>query len=228
MGRRLDITGERYGKLVALYPTSKYEKSGGISWMFRCDCGNLKECSTNSVRRGLIKSCGCLHKPHGESKTRLHRIWCGMRERCRIDNTGFHKNWAGRGIKVCDEWNRYPLFKEWALSHGYTDDLTIDRIDNNGDYEPANCRWISYREQLRNTRTNHYVTINGESHIVPDWCEILQTVTPSTVYQRVKKYGWTFEKALTTPSHRGKRWRLENARKNKSLSDQQGDESKGI
>ena len=200
----LDVTGERYGRLVALRRVDKKYKNRGHYWAFQCDCGNVKEYPLNSVRAGLVKSCGCLHRPHGKSKTRLHRIWCDMRERCRNDGHKSHERWAGKGITVCEEWNDYLTFEEWALSHGYKDDLTIDRIDNDKGYNPDNCRWATYSEQARNTSHNRYININGESHIVKDWCEILKTVTPSTVYKRVRNYGWSIEKALTTPNMRSK------------------------
>lgn len=137
-----------------------------------------------------------------DKRTRLYRIWSGMRGRCKKDGSEYHKNWGGRGVSVCDEWNDFNTFREWAIKNGYDETLTIDRINNDGDYEPSNCRWITYKEQSRNMRSNRYIEINGEQHIIPDWCEILGTVTPSTVYARMRKYGWTAEKALLTPGQK--------------------------
>lgn len=202
---RIDITGDKYGKLTAIKPSTRKTKGGGYYWLFRCDCGKEKEIPSNSVRSGLIKSCGCLVKPHGETKTRLHRIWVNMRMRC-IHGGQY---WGLKGISVCKEWEDYLTFKKWAMENGYSDNLTIDRIDGNGNYEPGNCRWATYKEQANNLKTNRKITINGETHNVKEWCELLQIVTASTVYRRVR-CGWGYEEAITTPNQRKKGvWRLE-------------------
>lgn len=196
MGQYKDITGEKYGKLTAIRPVERRTKSGGIIWLFECECGNTKEIPANSVRSGLVKSCGCLHKKHGDTRTRLFNIWVDMRMRCKHKG---QKHWHDKGIKVCAEWDDYLSFKKWALSSGYKDGLTIDRIDSEGDYTPENCRWATYKEQSRNLSSNRWVTINGNSKLVKDWCEELKIVSPATVYRRVREYGWTYEKAITTP-----------------------------
>lgn len=198
MGKKLDITGERYGKLVALYPV--YSDKGQWVWMFQCDCGKQKEIKTNSVRVGSVKSCGCTFRKHGETKTRLYNIWVDMRQRCKKDGKPEHDNWGNRGITVCDEWNDYITFRDWSLQNGYSDELTIDRIDNNKGYYPGNCRWATYSEQAKNTRKSRLIEMDGESHTVKDWCEKLQIVSPCTAYRRVRQYGWSYEKALTTPA----------------------------
>lgn len=135
---------------------------------------------------------------------RLYNIWVDMRQRCKTDGHAAHKYWGGKGIKVCPEWNDYKAFEKWALENGYEDNLTIDRKDGTKDYCPENCRWATYSEQNRNMASNHYIEINGESHIVADWCKILGTVTPSTVYSRVRNEGWSYEKALLTPGQKSK------------------------
>ena len=168
-----------------------------------------------SVRTGAVKSCGCIAKPHGENRTRLYRIWCAMRQRCRIDSEA-HKYWAGKGIAVCEEWNDYLLFRKWALENGYKDNLTLDRIDSNGNYEPSNCRWATYKEQANHLSSNHFVTIKGESHSISEWCDILNISSRDVVYRRVKNYGWSFEKALLTPAKQGK---VLNANSDKRLSE---------
>lgn len=201
MGKAVDITNQRYGRLVAIRVTDQRDGAGSQRWLFKCDCGNEKILSINPVRQGRVKSCGCLSKPHGKTGTRLHTIWCSMRERCKNDGRPEHENWGGRGITICDEWNDYKVFEQWALNNGYNDNLTIDRIDNNKGYEPTNCRWATYKDQARNTRRNHYITIGNETHLVDDWCQILGTVNKSSVYRRVRA-GWSFEKALLTPAQK--------------------------
>ncbi len=207
MGQFVDIKGRRYGRLVALYPTDKRAKSGAVVWAFRCDCGMVKEISSGSVKSGMTKSCGCLEKPHGMSQTRLYNIWVNMRQRCKNDGKPEHDNWGNRGISICDEWNDFLKFQSWALANGYQDTLTIDRVNNNKGYSPDNCRWASYKDQALNTRANRYIVINGESKTVRQWCEILKNVSPRTVYRRVREYGWTYEKAITTPAIKGRTWR---------------------
>jgi hypothetical protein len=167
-----DITGQRFGRLVALEIARRVQWGGkpAILWRWRCDCGNERELPIGHVRDGTQVSCGC-HKNeilvcrntrHGDGakdgnryRVRLYDIWHGMRQRCRNPNTRNFHNYGGRGITVCDEWNdSYEAFRAWSLAHGYADHLTIDRINNDSGYEPANCRWTTYSENLRNKRPN--------------------------------------------------------------------------
>lgn len=198
MPNAVDITGERYGQLVAIRPTGKRTKGGGIVWLFRCDCGNEKEIPANSVRSGLVKSCGCIYRPHGETRSRLHVIWCDMRYRCENPNADKKNVYGNRGIAVCQEWHDYKTFRSWALANGYRDDLSIDRIDVNKGYSPDNCRWATTKEQARNTRKTRRVTINGETKLLIDWCEEYG-ISPCTVYRRVRKYKMPFDTAITIP-----------------------------
>lgn len=144
-----------------------------------CDCGGTKITSEDNLKRGHCKSCGCLYKKicgkskhgtkHGESKTRLYKIWSRMIWRCEKPSYQFFSDYGGRGIGVCDEWHRFDVFKEWALSNGYSDNLTIDRIDNNKGYNPNNCRWATMKQQANNRRTNRFVTYNGDTKTVTQW-----------------------------------------------------------
>lgn len=161
---------------------------------------------SDKLNSGHTQSCGCLHNDllaerhltHGDSASRLYNIWAGMRNRCNNENNQAYKHYGGRGISICKEWDdSYETFKEWAVSHGYSEHLTIDRIDVNGDYCPDNCKWSTDKEQSRNTRRNIMLTLNGETKCVSAWAEELG-VNPFTLYRRID-YGWDAEKVLTTP-----------------------------
>lgn len=146
-----------------------------------------------------MSNCDTWKLKHGFYGTRLYEIWRAMKKRCHLKTHIHYKNYGGRGIVVCDEWkNDSKTFFEWALSNGYRDDLTIDRIDNNGNYEPSNCRWVSVKTQCRNTRKNHLITYNGETRCLIEWSE-LTGIKHTTIDERLKR-GWTVEQALTIPT----------------------------
>jgi hypothetical protein len=134
----------------------------------------------------------------GRKGTRLYRIYNNMLARCYNANTPNFKNYGGRGITVCREWLcDYKIFSEWALSNGYRDDLSIDRIDVNGNYEPNNCRWVTSYVQSNNTRRNNFITLNGETHTLKEWADNFG-ISEKTVRDRLKR-GWSIEKSLVTP-----------------------------
>jgi len=161
----LNLKGQRFGRLIAIEPTIKRAHSY-IVWLCRCDCGALIEVNSYQLKSGKTRSCGCLQKEtrqengkaniiHGDRgsgrPTRLYRIWIGIKNRCYNPNEPMFKYYGGKGIKVCDEWkNNYLAFKAWALANGYRDDLTIDRINPDGNYCPENCRWLPLSENVRN------------------------------------------------------------------------------
>ena len=155
--KTIDITGNKYNMLTVIKFNHSNKKSRKSYWLCKCECGNEKVICGNSLKTGNVKSCGCLLKrgntKHGLKHTRLYDILCGMKRRCYNPNQPCYKNYGARGIKVCDEWLNDPkAFYDWSITHGYKDDLTIDRINVNGNYEPSNCKWVSIKEQGRNKR----------------------------------------------------------------------------
>ena len=154
--RKIDITGQKFGRLMVLSDTGKKSRGHRI-WLCRCVCGQLIEVLSDRLRSSHTKSCGCLRKEikHGDScgekKSRLYRIWTDMKSRCLNPKHQSYKYYGGKGIKICDEWkNNYLAFKSWALSFGYRQNLSIDRINSDGNYCPENCRWLAMSENVRN------------------------------------------------------------------------------
>lgn len=191
MPKRSDLVGKRFGRLVVIEPSfTKYNK---LHWKCLCDCGNFTNVQTEYLTHGNTKSCGCLQKEisgkifkklnttHGETNTRLFRLWCKIKSRCYSEgSTGYH-NYGKRGIKMCDEWkSNFLSFKDWAIKSGYREEVlssgknkwTIDRINNDGDYEPLNCRWVTIKTQSRNRRTNKTYEYNGKQMCLVELAEI--------------------------------------------------------
>ena len=195
MGRLIDLTGQKFGKLMVLKRTGT-SKDGQAVWECECECGNRSYVDGKSLRTGNTKTCGCsrsLPRPqrikHGKCGTRLYRIWGNMLHRCYGTNDiEKYSYYGGRGIRVCDDWRDFSNFMNWANSAGYNDNLTIDRIDVNGNYCPENCQWATVKAQCANRRSNHFVKENGELHTVTDWAKKLG-VSHSTIIKRLKKGG---------------------------------------
>lgn len=160
MGKHLDLTGNRYGRLVALEWVGF--KSHSSLWLCKCDCGKLSVKRSVALKSGATRSCGCLSKESYIKSKRLYRIYYGMKNRCNDKNHDSYYLYGARGIKVDSRWNKFKEFQTWALNNGYKDNLTLERIDNNKGYSPENCKWITRSAQQSNTRRNVFVEINGE------------------------------------------------------------------
>lgn len=153
----IDLTGQRFGKLVVLHRVDRGNKAK-VEWLCKCDCGNESIVRGSNLRNGHIRSCGCLisetNRKHGQWDTRIYRIYYAMKQRAQNPNSPHYKYYGALGIKVCDEWDKsFEAFYNWAIQNGYSDDLSIDRIDPNGDYEPSNCRWADKVTQSFNRKT---------------------------------------------------------------------------
>jgi len=207
IGKNIDLTGKKFGRLTVIAEESLRKKIGYKKWICKCDCGKYITTQTRYLTSGDTKSCGCLlsdtskkyysqlNKTHGMSHSKLHVKWQGMRDRCYRENTNGYENYGGRGIKVCDEWKKdFNNFYKWAIETGYKEGMTIDRIDVNGNYEPSNCRWATHKEQSNNKRNSHFIEYKGERHTLKQWSEKLG-VSYSTIKCRSLK-GWSNEEIL--------------------------------
>lgn len=199
-----DLSNQKINKLEVIKRVEN-DKFGNAKWLCKCECGNIIEVLGIHLRSNHTKSCGCLKKDnckslkhkkaHGMSKTRMYKIWNGMKNRTNINNK--IKNYSDRGIKLCDEWNNnFELFYKWAIDNGYNDKLTIDRIDVNGNYNPDNCRWVTMKKQNNNKRNNKIITFNGEKHTMTEWNDKLN-YTNGLLKNRLSR-GWSINRALTT------------------------------
>lgn len=194
MSRKIDLTGRRYGRLVVLEDTG-IRKNKSIVWKCECDCGKIVFPTARHLSIGNTTSCGCSRIKHGYAGTRIFSIWRGMKERCDNKNSRSYKNYGGRGISICDEWYDIDTFYSWAMSSGYADDLTLDRIDVNGNYEPDNCKWSTDIEQHNNRNDNIYYERDGKNQSIAMWCRELG-IKKGTVYRRIQR-GWDIWDALT-------------------------------
>lgn len=208
--------GKKYNRLtvIAFENVREKGKTSRWKWIVRCDCGTLKSVSPYRVLSGNTKSCGCYKSEitsvynkkaktkHDGRHTRLYTIWHGMKQRCNSETSHDYKNYGARGISVCDEWsNDFSAFRKWALNNGYADDLSIDRIDVNGNYCPENCRWTDSKTQGRNRTTSNYFAYNGKEYNLAELSE-MSGIRYGTLYARIDRYGWSIDRAVNTPIKR--------------------------
>ena len=200
-----DLTGQKFGKLTVIkrVENSKWNET---RWLCKCECGNEAIVNYGKLAYKHTTSCGCYARElfvnnvskHNLRKTRLYNIWAGMKQRCFNKNSKAYNRYGGRGITICNEWkNDFKKFYEWSMKNGYKDNLTIDRINNDGNYEPKNCRWADNKTQSNNRNNNVILEYNNEKHNIKEWCKIMN-VTESALKHRLER-GWDLEKALTTP-----------------------------
>lgn len=211
MGKIIDMTGwvmSEHGVPDSRWKVIERSKSldGKNSfWLCECSCDNhtRKIIARHSLVSGNSKSCGCLSaeetskriSTHKMSGSRLHNIWKSMKERCYNINHNQYKDYGGRGISICEEWkDNFISFYNWAISNGYSDDLTIDRIDNNKNYCPENCKWSTRKEQNNNQRTNHLLTYNHKTQTMAQWAEEIG-LNPHTLQTRISR-GWSVQDAF--------------------------------
>lgn len=218
MKRFENLVGKKFNRLLVIEPTEKRNSNRNMIWKCQCDCGNITYVATSSLKSNHTKSCGCykkeksimsgirlseINRTHGFGyENPLYRKWAKIKDRCYQKSNISYKNYGDRGIIMCDEWkNDFMSFYNWAMANGYKENLTIDRIDVNGNYEPNNCRWATKKEQANNRRNNVIIEYNEERHTIQEWCEKLN-VKYSILYNRLRR-GWSVEKAFTIPFGKG-------------------------
>ena len=209
MGKIVDIKGKKFGRLTVLECVGI--ENHKAKWLCVCDCGKRVVVAGSDLRLGNTKSCGCYHSQrakevrtkHGKTETRLYSIWTDIKTRCYNKNREKYKIYGARGIKVCDEWvNDFQAFYNWAIENGYQDNLSIDRIDVNSNYEPNNCRWATAKEQANNTRTNHCFIIDNEKLTLKQISE-KYNLNYKTLMSRIWRK-WDINKAINKPIRKSK------------------------
>ncbi len=205
MGRFIDLTGQRSGRLIVVRQAGR-DKWKNILWSCLCDCGNTTTVLGGAIRKGRIQSCGCTKIQHGHSKkgemTQIYSTWTAMRQRCNNLKHPEYKNYGKRGIVVCKRWEKFENFLE-DMGEPPTDKHSIDRIDNDGNYCKSNCRWATLKQQQRNKRNNLFITYDGKTQCLAAWAEEFD-IKYGTLESRLRR-GWSIGKALTTPVKKSKR-----------------------
>lgn len=199
MPKLIDLTGKRFGRLQVIERAS--DKHRGVRWKCQCDCGNIKVVGRQPLVDGNTRSCGCLNQEkrrertttHGYHGTKTYRAWKSMMARCETASASHFEYYGGRGIKVCERWHRFENFIEDMGE--CPPEMSLDRIDTNGNYEKTNCRWATREQQCNNKRDNHNLTWNGKTHTLKQWSTILG-INYSTIRARVNR-GWDVDRVLT-------------------------------
>lgn len=206
--RAKDLTGKKFGNLTVVKKVERKNRSN--QWLCKCDCGKEVVCYQYNLERGTSTSCGCLRSYyakktrscHGESTGKLYKKWSSIKTRCYNKNTPCYKNYGGRGIKMCDEWLDFWNFREWAYKNGYSEGLTLERIDVNGNYEPSNCKWIPMEEQAINKRNNSFIEYGGKRQTISQWSKELGVGKEVLSYRY--RAGWAPEECLFGKKTAGK------------------------
>lgn len=200
----IDLSGMKFGRLTVLERDNRHFGRGDHTyWVCKCECGKISKVRPDALKSGAVVSCGCYHSHvsseigkyvnlrHGMTKTRIFKIWSGMKERCTNPKIDAYKNYGARGIYVCKIWSEnFESFLNWSLENGYSPKLQIDRIDNNGPYSPDNCRWVTPRQNSRNRRSNKSVIINGEKYETIAEASERLGISSSCICNQTKKYGY--------------------------------------
>lgn len=207
MGKANELTGMVFGKWSVLHRVENNYKNC-TRWLCVCECGKEKIVYGFHLTSGKSKSCGCANFKnlnysnlrHGMTGTKIHQAWTHMRARCNNADDKNYKNYGGRGITVCVEWDSFESFYDWSMANGFRNDLSIDRIDNNGIYEPNNCRWTTNKVQQNNTRFNRLISINGTTKTFTQWTELIG-INKATLEYRIKNK-WSDEQLLSKPNYK--------------------------
>lgn len=205
MSRLIDLTGRNFDKLKVVERAE--DKGGQTMWLCSCECGNVTIVNASALRSGHTKSCGCyrytipkeINTKHGKSRTQTHKTWCDIKSRCLCLTDHAYKDYGGRGITVCDRWRySFEAFYEDVskLPHFNEKGFTLDRIDNDGNYEPNNVRWVDRITQGNNKRNNRLITYNGETHTMAEWARI-KGINYNLLANRLYG-GWDIARALET------------------------------
>ena len=206
----IDVIGQKYGELTVIRQLTQKDKYNHILWECECSCGRKRIVRVAQLRNGTVTRCTKCSEEHRRqllqeidhpgkhnlTGTRLYNIWRDMKQRCTDPKCNGYKNYGGRDITYCKEWEEFTVFMEWAYDNGYSDNVTLDRIDNNKNYCPENCKWSTVIEQASNKRTNHYLTFNNETHTISEWSRITG-INKNTIQSRIQRYGWSTEDTLT-------------------------------
>lgn len=212
MSKVIDITGNKYGNLTVLCSAGS-NKYGEKMWLCECSCGKFLSIRGSALRSGHTQSCGCLarekaattqtkhgHCKRNEERTPLYGVWASMKDRCVNANNKSYHRYGYRAIKVCQEWRSFDDFYKWAVTNGYRHGLTIERVDNDGDYCPKNCRWATRKEQANNTSRNRIVEYMGKKMTLQELSDFTG-VCRDTISKRLKN-GMSVKEAVTTPVRR--------------------------
>ena len=207
MGKHINLSGKQFGRLV-VKNEFVLTKDGRRKWLCECSCGRKVYVTTNNLTSGHTKSCGCWNEEvrvknktkHGMSKSRIYKIWENMKSRCECESRDCYKDYGGRGISLCEEWHDFRKFMEWAMEIGYRENLSIDRINNDGDYCPKNCRWTTMKVQGNNTRACKRISVLGVEKTMSEW-ENVFGLSKGLISSRIIA-GWSPEKAVLTPTRK--------------------------